>query len=202
VGRQHNLRLLGVTIGQYKPETVVGVRGGFGGYDGLIEPSTSTSGLNHGISSYTSAPFSPDWTITSNPGTAATGSGGSTSLLGTGGTANAGTGIAGSGGGGGGSSISGTALIATNGSSPGRGGGGGGGGASARRSAASNQTVVITGGGGANATGANTAAGGGGGGAISYAGSTTAHYDSATLTMTSGKGGDSTAGWLSVTYIG
>ena len=194
----------GVTVGQWAPTVVNGFSGGRGGFDGGIAPGTASNGFLHSISSpYTSAPFSPAWVSVSNAGTAGTGSGASTSAVGAAGTANTGTAIAGSGGGGGGAQIVSTpTLVATDGGAAGAGGGGGGGGASTRRSAASNQTVVVTGGGGANATGANTAAGGGGGGAVTYAGSTTAHYDTATLTMTSGKGGASSAGWLSVSYIG
>jgi hypothetical protein len=62
------------------------------------------------------------------------------------------------------------------------------------------QTIVATGGNGGNAV-ANTGGGGGAGGAALVAASGTAFWNSATVTLTSGKGGDGATGFVVVAYI-
>jgi len=49
---------------------------------------------------------------------------------------------------------------------------------------------------------ANCGGGGGGGGAVGFTSSTAGTYNSTTLTMTSGKGGDGQTGFLTVIWIG
>jgi len=188
------------SAGMYGLEKVNGRLGGEG------EANSPNSGIatdaqDHLMSTYTSAPFSVAWTSTSAAGTAGTGSGGSTNAVGTGGTAKTTLGIAGPGGGGGKATV-GTTPTAGNGSVGGAGSSGSGGGGSARRSAASGQTVVVQGGNGADSPVANKGGGGGGGGAAAFAASSNANYTSTILTITSGKGGTGSAGWLTVAWVG
>jgi hypothetical protein len=182
---------------------LVQVNGRLGGEGEANSPNSgvATDAQNHLMSTYTSAPFSVAWTSTSAAGTAGTGSGGSTNAVGTGGTAKTTLGIAGPGGGGGKATV-GTTPTAGNGSVGGAGSSGSGGGGSARRSAASGQTVVVQGGNGADSPVANKGGGGGGGGAAAFAASSNANYTSTILTITSGKGGTGSAGWLTVAWVG
>jgi hypothetical protein len=187
------------SAGQYG---LVQVNGRLGGEGENNAPNSgiATDAQNHLMSSYTSAPFSVAWTSTSAAGSAGTGSGGSTNATGTGGTAKTTLGIAGPGGGGGKAQV-GATPTAGNGSVGGAGSSGSGGGGSARRSAASGQTVVVQGGNGADSPVANKGGGGGGGGAAAFAASSNANYNSTILTITSGKGGQGSAGWLIVSFI-
>ena len=188
------------SAGMYGLEKVNGRLGGEGDANSP-NAGPATDALDHLMSTYTSAPFSVAWTSTSAAGTAGTGSGGSTNAVGTGGTAKTTLGIAGSGGGGGKATVT-TTPTAGNGSVGGAGSSGSGGGGSARRSAASGQTVVVQGGNGADSPVANKGGGGGGGGAAAFAASSNANYNSTILTITSGKGGTGSAGWLTVAWVG
>jgi hypothetical protein len=187
------------SAGHYGLEKVNGRLGGEG-ENNAPNSGTATDAQDHPMSTYTSAPFSVAWTSTSAAGSAGTGSGGSTNATGTGGTAKTTLGIAGPGGGGGKAQV-GATPTAGNGSVGGAGSSGSGGGGSARRSAASGQTVVVQGGNGADSPVANKGGGGGGGGAAAFAASSNANYNSTILTITSGKGGNGSAGWLIVSYI-
>ena len=160
---------------------------------------TNANGANHAIAAYVQAPFTT-FVSTGNAGTNASGSGGAgTSTVGAG--APTGTAIAGNGGGGAGGRSGATPTVVAAGTA-GNGGGGSGGGASLRTISAGSQTIVATGGAGGAGV-ANSGAGGGGGGdaAISVSSGTNTHWNSCTLTITSGKGGDGGSGLIVVSYI-
>jgi hypothetical protein len=188
----------------YDPTTVSGGTAGRGGGPNIAEAAGDAGG-NSATSAYTSFPFSPAMTSTGAAGSAASASGGSSGTAGAGGTANtSGTAFSGGGGGGGGARfISGdTNVQGGAGGTNGKSGSGAGGGGAARRVSANNGTVIVTGGAGANAPTANCGGGGGGGGAVGFTSSAAATYNSTTLTMTSGKGGDGQTGFLTVIWIG
>lgn len=180
----------GAPTGVYGTDDVAGASGGSGG-------GTAGTGLLHGIAAYVAAPFTTFGTA-ATAGTAATGSGGAGTSS-AGGAAATGTAIAGSGGGGGAGTAK-SSSTATTGAVGGAGGSGSGGGAAIRYINGASQTIVATGGNGGNAV-ANTGAGGGAGGAAVVAASGTANWSSATITLTSGKGGDGATGFLVVAYV-
>ena len=176
-------------------------------YGALITPGTSGLatgvGATHAVSAFTLGfPSYPDLTFVS-PGNAGTGgatTGATTSATGAGGTATAGAGFGGAGGQSGTIGVSGSTLTASNGIRGGSGGSGSGGAGAVARMATNNLVVTVTGGAGANAV-ANSGSGGGGGGPAATTASGTAAYNSADITLTTGKGGNGGAGFLAVTWL-
>lgn len=157
----------------------------------------ANNGANHGITAYTSGvPYTTFLVNAGNAGASGTGSGG-TGAFSAGGTVPSGTGLAASGGAGG----TADSLVSSEGLPPGIGGGGGGGGGAGRAPTASNQTIVVTGGAGGAGVANSGSGGGGGGGAVLSNNAGTTAYNTATITLTSGKGGDGATGFLSVIYI-
>ena len=184
----------------YIPTVVNGRSGGLGGFSGANSGINAEQGLNHGMSSYTGAPFTPAYVTAGSAGANGVGTGSGGTANGTGGTANGLLGIGGSGGGGGGANQAGTVVQAGNGGFGGAGVSGSGGGGACQR-VSGTQTVTVTGGAGGNATTVNLGGGGGGGGAAVVGASNSTTYNASTLTVNSGAGGSGQSGFLTVAWI-
>jgi hypothetical protein len=167
-------------------------------------PSAGTAnGSAHAISAFTFGfPGYPDLSFITGGAAGAGGfvSGATTQNLGNGGSANGTAGFGGSGGGGGDVSWSGTALTGTNGRLAGSGGAGGGGGGAMARLATNTLSVNVEGGNGGDAE-PNSGAGGGAGGAAATTASGTAAYNSSSISLIPGDGGDGGSGFLAVTWL-
>lgn len=180
-----------ITALYYGLQSVAGTAGG----------ASSTNGNGHAISAFTmGAPFTVAFG-SAVAGGGASGSGGSNGTAhANGGSPRAEIGVGGSGGGGASASVSGsTATIGALANA--RHAGGCGGGAASRAAVNTAGTMVVTGGDGATAL-ANKGGGGGGGGGVFVYGNTQTVYDNSDITMTSGAGGDGSAGWLVVAWVG
>lgn len=159
-------------------------------------------GNSHAVSAFTQGFPGYNYLTFVSPGNAGSGgasTGATTSATGSGGTANGTAGFGGGGGGSGSATANGTTLTATSGITGGAGGAGAGGGGAVARIAALNLTVTVDGGAGGSAI-PNSASGGGGGGAVAVNANSSTNYNSAAITLKTGKAGDGGSGFLAVTW--
>ena len=174
----------------YGAGSAIGAAGGVGGNNSTTPGSSGGVG---GLSPYTVIPYSIP--SAGSAGSAASGTGG-TRVTGTA-TAGGTAGIIG-GGGAGGYSAAGAASALTANATGTNGGGGAGANLSVYISTAGTVTAL---GGDGGAAGSASGSGGGSGGAVNIATSTAANWTNSNISITSGKGGDGSVGFVTLVYV-
>jgi hypothetical protein len=174
----------------YGAGSAIGAAGGVGGNNSTTPGSSGGVG---GLSPYTVIPYSTP--SAGSAGSAASGTGG-TRVTGTA-TAGGTAGIIGGGGAGGYSAAGAASALTANATGT---NGGGGAGANLSVYIATAGTVTALGGDG-GAAGSASGSGGGSGGAVNIATSTVANWTNSNISITSGKGGDGSVGFVTLVYV-